>query len=260
MTSDGRDRDVLATLVFQGRPSAPPGLDVRVLAIARARSRRRLAAVAAAGAVLASAVAVIVLHPAGPERAAPPAVVPEPAEPSTPAPADAAPPGPGTLWLDLPPWPPGDHLVLTWRISIPPGAREPAFGVELTATIGDVTRRVPLVVQFGWFVPRNQTFCAGQIRDGAPPPRLRKDELAAIAFGRPPDAGYSVRRTAAGDSLAIDAWTQRKGGCVLGNREYNPCPRSQHVVALMHTPLGIQAEQRIVTVDDTGDQPFRCSR
>lgn len=465
MTSDDRNRDVLAQLVFEARPPAPPGLDVRVLAIARARSRRRIVAMAAAGTVLASAVVLIVLHPAPPEREAPPAVVPEPAEPRTPAPADAAPrspawtnvpmlleqlasphraelracfatpgdhrftftvrhrsadqptsdprdpivrvsghrtwnaedacldrivaampfpvlpyelrsvnvelavpagaqplvvastgdpwadpvamartlmrtdfqnkparvpftvescfdpdtvayvdielargarpsylreqpsapltkfdtcidyaiarfptpdlspslravvvrlqpksPAPGTLWLDSPPWPSGDHLVLTWRISVPPGAPEPAFGVELIATIGDVARRVPLSLHFGRFVPRNQTFCAGQIRDGAPPPKLGKDELAAIAFGQPPDAGYVVRRTAAGDSLVIDAWTQRSGGCVLGNREYNPCPRSRHVIALMHTPPGIKVEQRIIAVDDTGDHPFRCSR
>jgi hypothetical protein len=465
MTSDDPSRDAIAQLVFEARPSAPPGLDARVLAIARARSRRRIAAMAAAGAVLASAFVVIVLLPAPPERAAPPAVVPELAKPSPPAPADAAPPPPGwhnvpmlleqlaaphraelracfagagdhrftfsvrrrspkdpasdprdlivrvsghrvwnaedacldrivaampfpmlpyelryvnvelavppgaqplvvapsgdtwadpvaatrtlmrtdfqkkparvpftaescfdpntvayvdvelahgarpryvreeppaprtkfdtciefaiarfvtpdlppslrdlvvrfqpqspppgRLWLDSPPWPDGDRLVLTWRISVPPGAPEPAFGVELTATIGDVTRRVPLSLQFGWFVPRNQTFCAGQIPDGAPPPRLGKDELAAIAFGRPPDAGYLVRRGAAADFLVIDAWTQRSGGCVLGNREYNPCPRSQHVVALMHTPPRIKVEQRIIDVDDTGDHPFRCTR
>jgi hypothetical protein len=169
-------------------------------------------------------------------------------------------PARGALWLDSPPWPSGDRLVLTWRISVPTGAAEPGFGVELTATIGDVARRVPLRVQFGRFVPRNQTFCTGQLRDAARPPRLGKDELAAIAFGQPPDTGYVVRRGAAGDSVAIDAWTQPSGSCVLGNRVYNPCLRSPIVVALMHTPPGIQVEQRIVTVDDTGDQPFRCSR
>src|SRR6185436_11568254 len=104
MTSDDSDRDALVQLVFEARPAAPPGLDARVLAIARARSRRRALAMAAASAVLAGAIVLVVLRPAPPERESSRSRVPAVAEQTPPAPAPApAPAAPAAVdWTNTP--------------------------------------------------------------------------------------------------------------------------------------------------------------
>jgi hypothetical protein len=171
------------------------------------------------------------------------------------------PPSTGSRWVDEPAWPRGDRLEITWLVSEVPDAPGPMFAVEVIATIGDVSRRVALSLHTAPLKPSNQTACAVRLPGGAPAtPRLGKDELASIGFGQPAVAGYLVRRGPAGDSLAIDAWDKPSGGCIRGKRWYNPCPRSQHVVALMHAPASIELQERIIAVDASGAQhPLRCA-